>query len=678
MNDPQRSMQSSAAQLQRAKQVQQLQQNQVNQQKLQQQSGSEMVSNGNRAKPLPHQFATSSLDILKKYSKYPASLTFHIYETHYRFNNSLDSNIIPKSSPMIKNFLKCILKEQIPVEMTELLKDFSIRLYDGCLILQVYDHREMVPTGVATKTEVKLESPGQKDQKQEDATSVVSKPKTYRTLLRPTQLSLYYDLLYHTDSALSKFTDTLALQMESEILTLTNRKLDLSVPLNPYLCDDYLKPDVEYPKKVWDEKTNDYKLVHRHTEEVPTKKRKLHQDELVLHKSSEYEEIMLLLSTKYKRVDESEENKLIVVGSSSSAAAANAASGGSSSSNGNLSTSATPSAGSKKDLLDKKKIEKPSTVPALSVIPAQTSTRTTGQFMRLRLIEEIRKRRNADKARQEQKIQEQANALNQSNTRPLNENPPQQPIQQMRQAPAIVPQTETKTEQGASHLPLRANDDMNARMGQMNSAAGMMRQRQQGQAFPNQAAVPAQAQAARPISNPVQQNLQAANTMINQGAASTATAAAAAAMKAASASSNPQQLQQQQQQQQIFQNTLTPEEQQHFRHLQSRMTAFAQMGNSGTTPNGQKLNPQQQQQALQQAKLIQQQLFQKYPVFFRSLKQFQIIQQQRQQGQVKQQTANGSASQMPNMRPQGMQRPGMAQAQSPDDKKKRVYNKKTG
>ena len=75
-------------------------------------------------------------------------MSLHIFETHYRFNNSQDSQVIPKDSPMIKDFMKHVLKEQIPVEMCELIKDFAIRPYDGCIILQVYDHRNMVKTAV--------------------------------------------------------------------------------------------------------------------------------------------------------------------------------------------------------------------------------------------------------------------------------------------------------------------------------------------------------------------------------------------------------------------------------------------------------------------------------------------------------------------------------------------------
>ncbi|GEQ70967.1 hypothetical protein JCM33374_g4648 [Metschnikowia sp. JCM 33374] len=203
-------------------------------------------------------FASTSQEILKKFAKYPPSLTFHIYDSHYRFNNTQDSSIIPKESPMAQSFLKHIIREEIPVEMTELLKDFAVRFYDGCLVLQVYDHRHMVPVAGAnsganssqSSNSAQSSAPGHTSQGQnagpkpassssgtssstsgassapdksghatpKDTSappSNLSRPKTYRTLLRPTPQSLYYDLLYHTDSTLTKFTDLLSLQMEA-------------------------------------------------------------------------------------------------------------------------------------------------------------------------------------------------------------------------------------------------------------------------------------------------------------------------------------------------------------------------------------------------------------------------------------------------------------------------------
>ena len=169
---------------------------------------------------------------------------------------------------------------------------------------------------------------------------VVSKPRTYRTLLRPTSLSIYYDLLYHTDSALHRFTDYLSLQMESEILTATNRELNLSVPLNPYNYD-HLRPEPEPSGDMSqnsDEEIDQVKFQHRDAVEQP--RRKIHQDEMVLHKSSEYEELMLLLSNKHKRPDDCLDKRLVVV--STSALPGSSLTGTSNTSTGTAAATPTP------------------------------------------------------------------------------------------------------------------------------------------------------------------------------------------------------------------------------------------------------------------------------------------------------------------------------------------------
>ena len=349
-----------------------------------------------RAKLGSAAFTLTLAEILRKFAKYPPSLTFHIYKTHYRFNNTQDSSIIPKDSPMARSFLQHMIREEIPVEMTELLKDFAIRFYDGCLIVQVYDHRHMITVG-GSRSELSKTSTIAHDKEADPKSSQAStpatpstlstpaaRPKMYRTLLRPTAQSLYYDLLYHTDSTLTKFTDLLLLQMEAEILTLTNRKLDLAAPLNPYLQDEILQPEIELPKVVWDEQKEDYKVIHSHREPTAVEVRKLHQEQMTMQKLSEFEELMFLLSSKYKHPSESTaEKKLVVVGPT---VALSAEVG---------SLEGTPSVGATVGL---------SSVPDKTRAPAIASTSvlaggsaTLNQFMRLRFIEEIRKRKELQK-----------------------------------------------------------------------------------------------------------------------------------------------------------------------------------------------------------------------------------------------------------------------------------------
>lgn len=451
------------------------------------QKDQQLLQNQQQLKGKPNKkydFAVTSEEILNKYSKYPPSLTFHIYETHYKFNNQ-DSNIIPKSSPMVKDFLIHMLKEEIPVEMSELIKDFSVRSYDGCLILQVYDHRHMVSSGTessnsgskagndnvsssgnndsnkgslqesnektvdsnngssstttTTTTNTANTSSSGSNTSSSASSSVKSvvKPKTYRTILRPTQLSLYHDLLYHTDSALTRFTDPLSLQMESEILNLTNRKLDLNVPLNPYQQEPYLFPDEEYPKKVWNEEKQDYELIHLHRPEVEQPQRSLHQDE-VLHKSSEYEEIMFLLSNKYKKTEDLDK-RLMVVGNSSSIGTTGANSSAPAVTSSGLGTPGSPSKSKEGSMVPDFKNRKPEGTISSIGGGSTSNVSTTGQFMRLRYIEDIRKRKEAQKAHKDAAVamKFQGNSIdtiNQTNTingqspeKLINNRPPSQP-----------------------------------------------------------------------------------------------------------------------------------------------------------------------------------------------------------------------------------------------------------
>lgn len=368
-------------------QVQEAKQNQLRQLQLQQQQQHQQQLK-HRAALQNHHFTSTTEEILRKYSKYPASLSLHIFETHYRFNNSQDSQIIPKNSPMMKDFMQHVLKEEIPIEMCELIKDFAIRPYDGCIILQVYDHRNMVKTAALPNRAAVSPT---KDQENKQPT-IVLKPRSYRTLLKPTPLSIYYDLLYHTDSALHRFTDYLSLQMESEILTVTNRKLNLDVPLNPYNYE-HLKPETESHVKDGiqdDEETTEF--VHRHA--VQHTPRKIHQDEMVLHKSSEYEEIMLLLSNKSRRPDESQDKKLVVVNSSTLPTTSTPTAAQSTKQNGSEPTAnaETKSKKGEKTTSTAASTAAPTPAPAPAPSIPQNPVRATGQFMRLRLIEEIRKK----------------------------------------------------------------------------------------------------------------------------------------------------------------------------------------------------------------------------------------------------------------------------------------------
>jgi transcription factor SPT20 len=221
-------------------------------------------------------FAETEQEILDKYEG--ISLEFHIHENHYRFGNQ--DGVISKGNAMIREFLEYIARREIPHPIVEVLRDAGMVFYEGCLILQVLDHRN------AKELEVKNEQGIEK--------KVV--PRSYRTLLRPTPLSLFYDLLSQTDSAMQRFSDNLGLSMESEILTLTNRNVDLKVPLNPYKLTCYT-PDTHFP--IVNHSTGEILHNHRLESNDPNSKafqpyRELHEDSP--HQASDYEQFMLTLT----------------------------------------------------------------------------------------------------------------------------------------------------------------------------------------------------------------------------------------------------------------------------------------------------------------------------------------------------------------------------------------------
>ncbi|KAH3670832.1 hypothetical protein WICMUC_004801 [Wickerhamomyces mucosus] len=227
-----------------------------------------------------HKFAETTEEILKKYEQQPSSLEFHIHENHYRFGNQ--DGIISKNNLMIKDFLEYVAREEIPQAIVEVLRDAGIRLYEGCIILKIFDHRN-------TKTITIVEN---------NEKLIKKIPRSYKTLLKPTSLSLFYDLLYQTDSALQRFTDGLGLNMESEILTITKRNLDLTVPLNPYNgINDSIKPVSEFPKIANGEILHNHRLESADPNSKAFKPfRELHEDSL--HQTSDFEQLMLIMNDK--------------------------------------------------------------------------------------------------------------------------------------------------------------------------------------------------------------------------------------------------------------------------------------------------------------------------------------------------------------------------------------------
>ncbi|KAK9235795.1 Spt20 family-domain-containing protein [Lipomyces kononenkoae] len=342
---------------------------------------------GKRPTLAEYKFAETSEEILQKYKAFPPSIEFHMHPTHYRFGNQ--DAIIPKNSPLIKNFLELVDLGQIPPAAVEVFKEAGVQYYEGCIILQIYDHRgnapaapstpsessqgQMGPANVATST-AKDQSPqksaaqgkgntatakaainvqtstskkpGAKqgaavaaDKKLAAPTSISTagamqptpptmttatstptaitaattatatntatsttnpshtaiEPKTYRTLLRPTPLTIWYDISSGLDGANDRLSDTWALELESKILATTVPRLDLSVPDESSYCPQI--PPILQPYASVGTVPDKYGGLHAPNPPTNAKRKKpLHED--LPHQGTEYEEMMLIMDER--------------------------------------------------------------------------------------------------------------------------------------------------------------------------------------------------------------------------------------------------------------------------------------------------------------------------------------------------------------------------------------------
>ncbi|KAF2663383.1 hypothetical protein BT63DRAFT_125978 [Microthyrium microscopicum] len=77
--------------------------------------------------------------ILKKFRGYPPSLIIHMHSTYFRFDQQ-DGNF-PYSSAAGKSFLKHFKEKTIPHDLVEEFFGSDTPFYDGCLIVQIHNHR---------------------------------------------------------------------------------------------------------------------------------------------------------------------------------------------------------------------------------------------------------------------------------------------------------------------------------------------------------------------------------------------------------------------------------------------------------------------------------------------------------------------------------------------------------
>ncbi|CCK72629.1 Spt20p KNAG_0K02660 [Huiozyma naganishii CBS 8797] len=449
-----------------------------------------------------YNFAENTDDILAKYEQYRPSFEFHIYESNYKIcapaNTRLqqqqsapelsnDGLVLNKNNQTLKEFLEYVARGRIPEAIMEVLRDSNIQFYEGNLILQVYDHTNTVdvaprskppsvaPTGVpptsippqtpgqgsvapsnaTSQSAVKTENPNVTTKKEQNTSTstpepqgkTLKRPRVYRTLLKPNDLTRYYDMMTLADQA--RFSDSIYQQLEAEVLCLTKRNLNLEVNLNPYEHRDKLDVSKVFTEPICDEDTGKVTFKHREESTRPGTKGvvgHIEEHEDLPQHSSNYEQLMLIMNDRTT----SSTNSTFAAALAKQVSNSNSNNSDSllnSSGSRNSTASSGNSTGSKQSAKSNQVA-----IAAAAAAAAVGSMNENNQFSRLKFIEQWRLNKEKRKQQQQSLGMKGANAqfdTKISMTLPLN---PQQQLlqQQQQQQQQQQPNNQKNTKRGAN------------------------------------------------------------------------------------------------------------------------------------------------------------------------------------------------------------------------------------
>ncbi|BGP02618.1 Transcription factor spt20 [Rhodotorula toruloides] len=168
--------------------------------------------------------------VLKRHRRAPPSLVIHLYPTHFRFEHQHGN--FAYDSPM-KCFLEAVREQKLPTDLLEVLDESGVVYYDGCLIVEVHDHRDSAPASGASRASLSLSL------SQARETPAMSRAEVYRIVLAPNPATLWTELgimsrRMEQEAAAERREDTVgwteeeALEVESVILNRTMPPLCLS------------------------------------------------------------------------------------------------------------------------------------------------------------------------------------------------------------------------------------------------------------------------------------------------------------------------------------------------------------------------------------------------------------------------------------------------------------------
>ncbi|KAJ1810213.1 Transcription factor spt20, partial [Coemansia sp. RSA 2599] len=193
-------------------------------------------------KRLRRQVHIGDIDLLERYKDEHPSLTLHLFDSHFRFDGQ--EGVFLYNGPM-RFFFEALNEGKIPIDLVDVLAQVNCRYYEGCLIVEVRDHRRPTLEPKTKKQRVTdlltssafgnkqsngangslspTEDGTYAERAQQDAGSV----KVYKKVMRPTSETVNLDIQLVCERSRTKLTQDDVLEMEGMILLAIEEPLDL-------------------------------------------------------------------------------------------------------------------------------------------------------------------------------------------------------------------------------------------------------------------------------------------------------------------------------------------------------------------------------------------------------------------------------------------------------------------
>ncbi|KAE8269594.1 hypothetical protein A4X09_0g2748 [Tilletia walkeri] len=180
-----------------------------------------------------NRLAISDGELLLRYHDAPPSLVLHLHPQHFRFDKQ--HTIFSYDSPA-KEILNCVRDGRLPADLLDLLSSSSVRFYEGCLIVEVLDHRRTTQgnssasaaTASSRLTSARAPIYGFQALSESSGPESSSGPSRCKLVLRQNDESRWRDLKMLDEMTGGVWHDEDALQIEAKLVNLTAPPLCLS------------------------------------------------------------------------------------------------------------------------------------------------------------------------------------------------------------------------------------------------------------------------------------------------------------------------------------------------------------------------------------------------------------------------------------------------------------------